>query len=138
MKRSHVRRRGSFLRHDVMGLIKAVGCLIFVLFSCYVLLQAERGRRYLVAQPHTAKEDAGQLPVTSPALSDKESVWTNLGVNLFLLISTLLCYDLVVTNILVFSLATDRFFLRTPLRVLLCAMVGVLAAAAWFEVPALR
>ena len=125
-----------------MGVIKAFGCLIFVLFSCYLLLQAERGRRYLVGETNTAEYKTGQLP-SNPALSDtppqaSESAWVDVGVNVLLLISTFLCYDLVVTNILVFFLATDRFFLRTPLRLLMCAMVGVLAGAAWFEVPSLH
>lgn len=123
-------RRGSF----EMGVIKMLGCLVFVLFSGYLLLQAERGRRYLV-----------DSPPSNPALSDtpreestSESAWIDVGVNSLLLVSTFLCYDLIVTNILVFSLATDRFFLRTPLRLLLGAMVGVLAGAAWYEVPSLR
>jgi hypothetical protein len=127
----------------VMGLMKVSGCFIFVLFSCYVLLLAERGRRYLVGERNADGE--GHLPnnhTLSNTLSspneDSESAWVNVGVNFFLLIATFLCYDLLVTNILLFFLATDTFFLRAPLRVLLCGMVGVLAAAAWFELPALR
>lgn len=130
---------------DMMGLRKVSGCLVLAVFSCYMLLLAERGRRYLVG--HAAERNvkgAGQLPTLSesPHSSDEEpdaSVWVDLGVNFSLLISTFLCYDLVVMNVLVVSLATDNFFHRTPfIRLLLCAMVGVLTAAAWFEVPALR
>lgn len=117
-----------------MGLIKVSGCLIVVLFSCYLLLLAERGRRYLLEKP---AEENSEVDQPSP-IEESRPWFISLGVNLLLLISTLLCYDLVVTNLLVFSLATDGFFLRAPLRVLLCAMVGVLAAAVWFEVPALR
>lgn len=117
-----------------MGLIKVSGCLIVVLFSCYLLLLAERGRKYLLEKPAEENPD-----VDRPSLIEESRPWyISLGINLLLLISTFLCYDLVVTNLLVFSLATDGFFLRAPLRVLLCAMVGVLAAAVWFEVPALR
>lgn len=114
-----------------MGIIKVSGCLIVVLFSCYLLLLAERGRRYLLENPAEENSEVDQP-------EDSRPWFISLGVNLLLLISTFLCYDLVVTNLLVFSLATDGFFLRVPLRVLLCAMVGVLAAAVWFEVPALR
>ena len=128
-----------------MGLIKVSGCFIFVLFSCYLLLLAERGRRYLVGERYTAGGGPGQLPTNhtlSTTLSspneDSESAWANVGINLLLLVATFLCYDLLVTNVLLFYLATDSFFLRAPLRVLLCGMVGVLAAAAWFELPALR
>lgn len=118
-----------------MGLIKVSGCLILVIFSCYMLLLAERGRRYLLEQP--AEENAEHDDQSSPN-GETKPWFITVGVNVLLLISTFLCYDLVVTNILVFSLSTDRFFLRAPIRVLLCAMVGVLAAAIWFEVPALR
>ena len=130
-----------------MGATKALGCLVFVLFSGYVLLQAERGRRFLVGEEFDAPvgETAAQnsedgQPSTSGDPSHDASddpFWKKVGINVFLVIGTFLCYDLVVTNILVFSLATDGFFLRAPLRVLLCGMVGVLAAASWYELPSL-
>lgn len=116
-----------------MGLMKVSGCLIIVLFSSYMLLLAERGRKYLLEKP---AEENPEIDQSSP--NEESRPWfISLGVNLLLLISTFLCYDLVVTNLLVFSLATDGFFLRAPLRVLLCGMVGVLAAAMWYEVSAL-
>ena len=130
-----------------MGATKALGCLVFVLFSGYVLLQAERGRRFLVGGEFDAP--VGETAAQNPALSEDEQpstsgdpshddpFWKKVGINVFLVIGTFLCYDLVVTNILVFSLATDGFFLRAPLRVLLCGMVGVLAAASWYELPSL-
>ena len=119
----------------MMGATKALGCLIFLLFSGYLLLQAERGRRFLVGEPDAA---AGGAAPQEPAISaDEDPVWKNLGINLLLIVGTFLCYDLVVTNILVFSLATDGFFLRAPLRLLLCGMVGVLLAAGWHELPSL-
>ena len=129
-----------------MGLIKVSGCFIVVVFSCYLLLLAERGRRYLVGEVETPPEGPEQLPSTNHTLSDThspqnedtESVWTDVGINFLLLVVTFLCYDIVVTNILLFCLATDTFFIRAPLRAVLCGMVGVLAGAAWYELPTLR
>lgn len=129
-----------------MGAAKSLGCLVFLLFSGYLLLQAERVRRFLVGESVApARSDAPQNPASEGAgASDDpprdaagDPFWKKVGINVFLLIGTFLCYDLVVTNILVFSLASDGFFLRAPLRVLLCGMVGVLAAASWYEVPSL-
>ena len=130
-----------------MGLVRVSGCLIVLTFSCYMWLLAERGRQYLVEQPAQTREGApGQADPSNHTLSESEassveedevSEWLNVGINILMLISTFLCYDLLVTNILLFSLSTDTFFLRTPLRLLLCCMIGVLAAAGWFELPAL-
>lgn len=124
-----------------MGLIKTFGCFTFLLFSCYMLLQAERMRRYLVGETSTLAEGAAEHSTISEAPSsqneESDSFWINVGINFFLLISTFLCYDLVVANILVLSLTSDHFFRRAPLRILLCGMVGVLGAAAWYEAPTL-
>ena len=128
-----------------MGATKALGCLVFVLFSSYLLLQAERGRRFLVEESDApARETAPQNPAPDVRPSDDflhgisdGALWKRVGINVFLVIGTFLCYDLVVTNILVCSLATDGFFVRAPLRMLLCGMVGVLAAASWYELPSL-
>ena len=124
-----------------MGATKALGCLVFLLFSGYLLLQAERGRRFLVGE---RENEAAAENQTASFLSGDEVAptedpfWKSVGINVFLLVGTFLCYDLVVANILVFSLTTDSFFRRVPLRLALSVMVGVLAAAAWHELPPLR
>ena len=119
-----------------MGLIKLSGCLVFLLFSCYTLLQAERLRRYLVGeQDASSEEEEGAAPSNPAPQQHEQSVWMTVVINFFLLVGTFLCYDLVVANILVLLLASDKFFLRASSRLLLCGMVGVLGAAAWYEIP---
>ena len=126
-----------------MGAARVAGCLIVMLFSCYLWLLAERGRKYLVGQPEiegafyrglsAVPSNQTQFETLGPA--EKSSVWLDIGINFFVLISTFLCYDLLVTNLLLVFLASDQFFLFPASKATLSAMLGVLAAGAWFEVP---
>ena len=113
-----------------MGAARTAGCLIVVLFSCYVWLLAERGRRYLVGQPE--RETEVNRPNTT-AQSDNSSAWVDVVTNVSIIVFTFLCYDLFVVNILLFVLATDRFFSLALSRAALAGMVCVLAWAAWSE-----
>lgn len=127
-----------------MGAARVAGCLIVMLFSCYVWLLAERGRKYLVGQPEiegvfhrglsTASSNQTQFETRSPS-EEESSTWRDVGINFSVLICTFLCYDLLVTNLLLVFLASDRFFLSHTSKATLSAMVGILAAGAWFEVP---
>ena len=129
-----------------MGATKTLGCFVFLIFSSYLLLQAERGRRFLVGERETAAAEGGAPH--NPAISqnnpsqnttDGDPVWwMTVGINVFLVVATFLCYDLVVANVLVLTLATDTFFMRAPLRLMLFGMVCVLAVATWHELPLLQ
>ena len=114
------------------------GCLIVVLFSCYVWLLAERGRRYLVGRPDQELQTGGKLRGTHSTNTtqsdvDSRSMWMDLVTNFSIIIFTFLCYDLFVLNILLFVLATDCFFSRPPSRAALSGMACILVWAAWSE-----
>lgn len=121
-----------------MGATKVLGCLVVLTFSSYLLFQAERWRQYLVGeQPSAPAENSGTLNSANSQrnVTNGSIWWKDVGINFGMLIGTFLCYDVMVTNILIVSLSTDAFFTRPPLLVLLVAMVGVLAAQTWHILP---